>query len=145
MKKFLYTVIVLAFTMTACTSKQVMQEDLSKTEWKLVEYTDGNNYKIDTNDAIIIGFDSTMFFGNAACNQFIGQYSLNESKIKIECIGVTKIFCGEEKEQFEQSYLNALSLELNAEISSNGKELTLKNDENGVSIKYTKCEDTEIP
>ena len=146
MKNFLFAVIVLEFTMTSCSSKQVTTENLLGSEWKLAEYTDNSGFSINTEENITISFrDSVMVTGNTGCNLFLGKYSLNESKIKIENIGSTKVFCGEDKAEMEQNYLNALSLELNAEISSNGKELTLKNAENGVSIKYTKCDDIEIP
>ena len=66
-------------------------------------------------------------------------------KIKFENIGSTKVFCGEDKAQKEQNYLNALSLELDAEISSNGEELILRNTEKGIKIKYIKCKDSKTP
>ena len=146
MKNFLFAVVVLAFTMTSCSSKQVTTENILGSDWKLAEYTDNNGFSINTEENIIISFrDSAMVTGNTGCNLFLGKYSLNESKIKIKNIGSTKVFCGDDKAEMEQNYLNALSLELNAEISSNGEELTLKNEENGVSIKYTKYEDIKIP
>ena len=146
MKNLFFVAVVFAFALVGCSSKQVTSENLVDKEWKLVEYVDGSAYSIDVNENIIISFrDSAMVAGNTGCNLFIGTYSLNDSKIEIESIGLTKVFCGEEKAQMEQSYLNALSLELDAEISSNGEELILKNAEKGISIRYIKSDGIELP
>ena len=139
MKKILLSTLLFASALVSCTSKQVTQDDLSKTAWKLVECAESKVYSIESDIYINFG-DSANVAGNTECNWFIGKYSINESKIKIENIGTTKMFCGEEKNQAEQKYINALSLELDAEILSNGEELVLKNAENGVEIKYVKCD-----
>ena len=145
MKNLFFVAVVFAFTLIGCSSKQVKSENLIDKEWKLVEYVDGSTYSIDENENIIISFrDSAMVAGNTGCNLFIGTYSLNESKLDIECLGLTKVFCGEEKAQMEQSYMNALSFELDAEMSSNGEELILKNAEKGINIKYIKCDGIEF-
>lgn len=141
MKNFVYAILALTFIVTGCSSKQVTKEDISATEWKLTEYTDNSGFSIDADENIILTFrDTIMVAGNTGCNLFMGKYSVNESKIKIENIGSTKVFCGDDEAEIEQNYLNALSLELEAEISSNGEELVLKNSENGIEIKYVRSE-----
>ena len=146
MKNFVYAILALTFIASSCSSKQVTKEVISSTEWKLTEYTDNNGFSIDTDENIILTFrDTIMVAGNTGCNLFMGKYSVNESKIKIENIGSTKVFCGEDKAEIEQNYLKALSFELEAEISSNGEELVLKNTENGIKIKYVKSEGLKFP
>lgn len=146
MKNFVYAILALTFIATSCSSKQVTKEDISATEWKLTEYTDNNGFSIDADENIILTFrDTIMVAGNTGCNLFMGKYSVNESKIKIENIGSTKVFCGDDEAEIEQNYLNALSLELEAEIFSNGEELVLKNAENGIKIKYVKSEGLKFP
>lgn len=146
MKKILLSTLVLASALISCTSKQTntdstpaTNESISANAWKLIECTEDKVYSIES-DIFIRFVDSAEVAGNTECNWFIGKYSINESKIKIENKGTTKMFCGEEKNQAEQKYMNALSLELDAEILSNGEELVLKNAENGVEIKYVKCD-----
>ena len=146
MKKVLLSTLLLASALVSCTSQQVntestpaTSENISANPWKLIECAEDKAYSIESD--IYINFaDSANVSGNTECNWFIGKYSINESKIKIENIGTTKMFCGEEKSKIEQKYINALSLELDAEIVSNGEELVLKNAENGVEIKYVKCD-----
>lgn len=147
MKNFLFVVVAFAYTLVGCSSKQqVSCENISANDWKLTEYVDGNGFSIDMNENIILSFrDSVMVAGNTGCNLFMGKYSITESKVKIENIGSTKVFCGDDKAQIEQNYLNALSLELDAEISSDGGELILTNAENGITIKYAKSEEIDIP
>ena len=146
MKKILLSTLVLASALLSCTSKQTntdstpaTNESISANAWKLIECAEDKVYSIESDIYINFG-DSANVAGNTECNWFIGKYSINDSKLKIENIGTTKIFCGEEKSLAEQKYMNALSLELNATISSNGEELVLKNAENGVEIKYEKCD-----
>ena len=146
MKKILLSTLVLASALVSCTSKQAdidstpaTNENISATAWKLSECAEDKVYSME-NDIYLSFVDSANLSGSTECNRFIGKYSINDSKLKIENIGTTKMFCGEEKSQAEQKYMNALSLELDATISSNGEELVLKNAENGVEIKYVKCD-----
>lgn len=143
MKKIFFIAMVIAFA--SCTSKQVTYENISANGWKLVDFVCDTESTVNEDMNMFIKFtDSVSVAGNTQCNRFRGKYAINEYELTISNIGSTKMFCGEDKEQFEQNYLNALSNTFETKISSNGEELILTNKEKGVEIKYIKF-DGDIP
>lgn len=137
MRTNLSLLILLCLGITSCTSTPVTTENIASKMWQMTNYVDDNGFSIGEDADIILVFsDSLLVSGSTGCNSFVGKYSLNESKIQMSDLGSTKMFCGEDKAEIEKNYLKAISLELKAELSSNGNELVLENAEEGIKITY---------
>ncbi len=71
--------------------------------------------------------------GYAGCNQFFGQYELQETEFTISRIGSTRMLCEEERNRVEQRYLRGLQTVRQATLQ--GPELILLDEEKQVVVR----------
>jgi heat shock protein HslJ len=103
---------IAAVLIAGCTMPTIPSE-LSATTWKLAYYSDGQGGWFaainGTNVTATFGLDGTLS-GNAGCNPYSSQYSVNGNSISITVPGVSVATCSESVMKQEQTYLSRLPL-----------------------------------
>jgi heat shock protein HslJ len=109
----LVTGLCIAIVLVAGCTMPTIPSELSATTWKLAYYSDGQGGWIaainGTNVTATFGLDGTLN-GNAGCNQYSSQYSVNGNSISITVPGVSTTTCSESVMQQEHTYLSRLPL-----------------------------------
>ena len=80
-------------------------EELAGTSWQLVSM---NGDALIDGSEIGLGFSAAEINGNAGCNQYFGTAAVDSSRLYTGVIGATRMACGEDIDQQEISYLEAL-------------------------------------
>ena len=94
-------------------------EDLVDKEWEMEYFRlDGISYGFEGKIPTMKFFDDGRIGGNDGCNNYFGIFKVNGRTINIGDVGSTKMFC-QERQELEQAFLKALSLELRGLFSDN--------------------------
>ena len=106
--------IILLFA-TSCSKLATMAIDTQKsnaeftnTRWKLVKLP---GTPLPQMKDVYIRFDpeKSTAGGNAGCNRFTGQYTVNGNSLKLGPVAATKMMCTEEVMPVETAFLQALN------------------------------------
>lgn len=146
MKNSIFIFLILLL-FTGCKKTEITYDSITKCQWIIEELKfNGENYKYNNSaeeEPLIVFIDSTHVAGYAGCNRYMGKYSLNNDSIQISIIGTTKVLCSEEEMGKESKYIDAISGNLKADISSDGTELTLTNSNFNSKISFKRGENLE--
>ncbi|MBB6479146.1 META domain-containing protein [Spirochaeta isovalerica] len=107
MKRFLLPFFVLLLIAAGCASTE---NSIENTRWYLVEI-EGDRDIVQLNDKdpfIELDFESLKVGGNASCNNFFGDYSLESNNLSFGMIATTMMACPDETDQ-EHRFLQSLS------------------------------------
>lgn len=134
--------ILILFIFNQCnqnkTASEGRQVDLIiyNDNWVLSDWIAGNSSKmIAAEISITLNFDqqNNKLSGNSGCNQYFGNYNLDNDNLKADPMGSTMMFCTEEIMGMEQQYLSLL--ESGMKISIENDFLILKTDTNQFTFK----------
>ena len=132
----------LLFVFTQCNQNKEISEEqqikwvLNNDNWVLSDWVaDSISILTSSEKPITLDFDqqNKKLSGNAGCNQYFGNYTLDNKNLKAGPMGSTMMFCTEEIMQQEQQFLALL--EAGMEISKKNDLLILSGDNNQLTFK----------
>lgn len=138
LKMMMFAVFIIA---AGCKSGSKSETPLSGHEWKLKVMTeDGVSIANPQGLPTLLFTDSTALYGFAGCNRFFGTYTTGKKNVMtIKPGGVTMMYCPDMN--FEDRYMKALH-EV-ASYSIQGKELTLADADNKLTLVYELADTTQ--
>ena len=123
----------------------VTAQTLPTGEWHLVSYNFADNvaYPIDKSEITLNIHADGKLGGKSGCNVYGGGYSFEDSKLKIDGIISTQMFCDESSGQFETNYYATLN---GADSFSLDKgTLTITNPKTKNFLKFVEIEHVKQP
>ena len=95
---------------------------LAGTNWTLTGIEINNEkheLQLEEGNSYTLNFRSgSRFDGQAACNSYTGSYSADQAMLRIDEIGSTDMFCGDEDKPLNEMYFQALASALAYEKTS---------------------------
>lgn len=119
MKKLLLFTAFTAFLFSCQTPSKLHVNE----QWKLTQLNSKDLTK--TNVEITLNFDTAKMeiTGKGGCNNYFGNYKLNENELEVGELGATKMSCGDD-DLLENEYFQALQGKLNLKNVDNRLEMT---------------------
>jgi heat shock protein HslJ len=141
-KKIIYYSILILLIFNGCGEHKKMNEEnyveiiIQTSNWYLTEWTyDSLSVIISAEKPITLDFDeeNKKISGYGGCNQYFGNYKIEEGVFSAGPIGGTMMYCTEEIMDQEARFL--LLLESGINISMKNNFLTLEDDNNQLIFK----------
>lgn len=143
MKFKLSILLILTFSIfNQCKQNKQLNEEqqieiiINSDNWVLNNWvTDSIEILVKAEKPITLDFDqeNKKLSGNAGCNQYFGNYTLDDNHLKAGPMGSTMMFCGEEIMDQEVRFLSLF--EEGMEVSKKYDLLILKNKNNQLTFK----------
>ncbi|NIO43604.1 MAG: META domain-containing protein [Burkholderiales bacterium] len=107
-------------------------EQLSASAWRL---TNIGEMKIDNDSEMFVQFAADgRLTGHGGCNNFFSRYRLEENKIHVDPISVTRKSCASDVMSLELSLIE--SLQLATTINGVGRRMAMRNDQGQASLRF---------
>lgn len=107
-------------------------EQLSASAWRL---TNIGEMKIDNDSEMFVQFAADgRLTGHGGCNNFFSRYRLEENKIHVDPISVTRKSCASDVISLELSLIE--SLQLATTINGVGRRMAMRNDQGQASLRF---------
>ncbi|HAS79958.1 MAG TPA: hypothetical protein DCR90_03510 [Fusobacteriaceae bacterium] len=147
MKKLLLILAVSGFIISCSVSEpvekkldliniEVVQNRLTKTNWKLSKYLlDGKLEKVSIDSKADLRFEDEKIYGDGGVNRYFGSYRIDNNNISIEKIGTTLMMGPEDIMKQEHLFIKLLQEVRSYKIV--GKELKLLDDEKVLLVLTT--------
>lgn len=90
MLRFVILMIILAFTIAACGKTGGSAADLRSNSWLL---TSLNGTPVVSGSTVTLTFDKKSLGGSGGCNSYGGDYTLRGTKLSMENIYSTEMYC----------------------------------------------------
>ncbi|WP_064580381.1 META domain-containing protein [Streptobacillus moniliformis] len=131
MKKIILTILS-AITLFACSSIKSMDVENQNFVLETIEYTE-NNILNTIGKGMTLQFKSKKLSGKSSINNFFTGYKIENNKLILDGINLTRMAGSQEDMTLESEYLNALST--NKHINKKGEKLILEA-QNGMKLVY---------
>ncbi|CAM3086292.1 META domain-containing protein [Streptobacillus ratti] len=131
MKKIILTILS-AITLFACTSIKPLDVENKEFVLETIEYTE-NNILDTIGKGMTLEFRAKKLSGKSSVNNFFTGYKIENNKLILDDINLTRMAGSQEDMDLESEYLNALST--NKHISKKGEKLVLES-KNGIKLVY---------
>ncbi|ACZ00871.1 META domain-containing protein [Streptobacillus moniliformis] len=131
MKKIILTILS-AITLFACSSIKPMDVENQNFVLETIEYTE-NNILNTIGKGMTLQFKSKKLSGKSSINNFFTGYKIENNKLILDGINLTRMAGSQEDMTLESEYLNALST--NKHINKKGEKLILEA-QNGMKLVY---------
>ena len=118
MSRYLYSSIAMIF-MSGC--NQANDTPLLQTTWNLAELNNREIHQADTHPPHL-RFEAERVTGNDGCNNFFGDYTLDEDELKFGLLASTRMACLQLKD-FDIKFNKMISATTSYRISGNRLEL----------------------
>lgn len=106
MKLAAIPMLVIGLCVGCSSTGTVTSEQLKYTKWQLSR-VDG--LAIPASYSASLSFiEALQVNGFAGCNKFFGEGQLDDNHLTVNKLGMTRKSCGDELDEFEQQFLNAL-------------------------------------
>ncbi|MGO2374323.1 MAG: META domain-containing protein [Pseudoalteromonas prydzensis] len=106
MKLAAIPMLIIGLCVGCSSTGTVTSEQLKYTKWQLSR-VDG--LAIPASYSASLSFiEALQVNGFAGCNKFFGEGQLDDSHLTVNKLGMTRKSCGDELDEFEQQFLNAL-------------------------------------
>lgn len=107
-------------------------EQLSASAWRPSNI---GEMQVDSDSEMFVQFAADgQLTGHGGCNNFFSRYRLEENKIHVDPISVTRKSCGSEIMSMELSFIE--SLQLATTINGVGKRMTMRNDQGQATLRF---------
>ena len=133
---FLFFVFIQCNQNKELSKEQQIEWVLNNDNWVLSDWVaESESILISAEKPITLNFDqqNKKLSGNAGCNQYFGNYILDNKSLKAGPMGSTMMFCSEEIMDQEMRFLALF--ETGVEISKKNDLLILKNKDNQLTFK----------
>ncbi|WP_066899280.1 META domain-containing protein [Streptobacillus notomytis] len=131
MRKIILTILSMV-TIFACSSIKSMDVENKDFILETIEYTE-NNVINTIGKGMVLQFKSKKLSGKSSINNFFTSYKIENNKLILDGINLTRMAGSPEDMALESEYLNALST--NKHISKKGEKLILEA-QNGMKLVY---------
>jgi heat shock protein HslJ len=106
-------------------------EELSASAWRPSNI---GEMKVDNDSAMFVQFEADgQLTGHGGCNNFFSRYRLEENKIQVNPIGLTRKSCASDVMSIELSFVE--SLQLATTITGVGKRMAMRNDQGQATLR----------
>ncbi len=107
-------------------------EQLSANAWRPSKIRE---MKVDSDSKMYVQFEADgQLTGHGGCNSFFSRYRLEENKIHVDPIGVTRMSCEPVTMSLERSFVE--SLQLATTISGVGRRMAMRNNQGDATIRF---------
>jgi heat shock protein HslJ len=107
-------------------------EQLSASAWRPSNI---GEMQVDSDSEMFVQFAADgQLTGHGGCNNFFSRYRLEENKIHVDPISVTRKSCGSEIMSMELSFIE--SLQLATTINGVGKRMAMRNDQGQATLRF---------
>lgn len=139
MKKIMLTVLSIT-TLFACSSIKTLEVEDKDFVLESIQYTE--NDKINAlGKGMTLEFENKKLSGKSSVNNFFAGYKVENNKLIVDGLGITRMAGDPKDMELETEYLNAL--QTNKHISKEGEKLVLES-QNGMKLIYTKEIDDDV-
>lgn len=111
-------------------------DELSASAWRPSSI---GEMKVDSDSKLFVQFETDgQVTGHGGCNNFFSRYRLEDNKIHINPISVTRKSCAADIMSLELSFIESLQLTKN--VSGVGNRMALKNDQGQATLRFVAIE-----
>ena len=111
-------------------------EELTASAWRPLNIGEMN---VDSDSVMFVQFEADgQLTGHGGCNNFFSRYRLEEDKIHVDPIGVTRRSCEPAVMSMEKSFVESLQLATN--IRGVGKRMAMRDDQGRASLRFVAIE-----
>lgn len=128
------TTLTLAGCAQPSAQKTLSAQDLENHRFVLQSVNGTPFVATETGKLPELGFGDKMQISGSMCNRFFGQATLNGDQLKAEGLAMTRMMCAEPQLNELDNQLGQM-LHTGAQVSLNGQQLTLKNEQH--TLVYT--------